>query len=77
MIVGFAVATSIGLAAAVHGGTAQVDSTTVVQPGDTLWSIASRRYPSDDIRSRIDQIEQMNGLSSPMIAVGETLHLPA
>jgi LysM repeat protein len=47
-----------------------------VQPGDSLWSIATARYPSDDPRERVDAIEQLNGLSGPTIVVGETLLLP-
>jgi LysM repeat protein len=69
-------ATSIGLAVVAHGGAAAVNSTVVVQPGDTLWSIASARYPSDDVRTRVDEIERMNGLKNPVIEAGETLHLP-
>jgi nucleoid-associated protein YgaU len=49
----------------------------VVQPGDTLWSIAAARYPGDDPRARVDQIERLNNLSSPAIEAGETLRLPA
>jgi LysM repeat protein len=49
----------------------------VVQPGDTLWSIASEHYPSDDVRVRIDDIERLNGLHSPVIEVGKTLKLPS
>ena len=48
----------------------------VVQPGDTLWSIASERYPSDDVRARVQDIEQANGLHGPTIEVGQTLKLP-
>jgi LysM repeat protein len=48
----------------------------VVQPGDTLWSIAAQRYPSDDVRARVDDIEQANGLHSPVIEAGELLKLP-
>jgi LysM repeat protein len=59
-----------------HGGSAPVISTTVVQPGDTLWSIASAHYPSDDVRVRVDDIERANGLHSPVIEVGQTLQLP-
>jgi LysM repeat protein len=49
----------------------------VVQPGDTLWSIAAQRYPTDDVRGRVDDIERANGLQSPVIEVGEILKLPA
>lgn len=71
-----AAAVSLGLAVVAHGGTASQDTTIVVQPGDTLWSIASQRYPSDDIRGRVLEIERANGLSDPMIEVGEALRLP-
>lgn len=72
-----ALTVSLGLAVVAHGGTAAVDSTVVVQPGDTLWSIAAEKYPSDDVRARVDDIERANGLTSPAIAAGEILHLPA
>lgn len=51
-------------------------STVVVQPGDTLWSIAAEHYPGDDVRDRVQDIESANGLASPQIEAGETLRLP-
>ena len=72
-----ALSVSLGLATVARGGTAAGDSTVVVQPGDTLWSIAAERYPSDDVRARVDEIEQANGLRGPSIEVGEILTLPA
>ena len=72
-----ALAVSLGLAVVAHGGSANAGSTIVVQPGDTLWSIATEHYPSDDVRARVQDIESANGLRSPMIEVGETLRLPA
>lgn len=68
-------AASVVLARAAAGGTAPVDRL-VVQPGDTLWSIAAARYPGDDPRERVDAIERLNGLSGPTIVTGETLLLP-
>jgi LysM repeat protein len=76
VVLGLTIAATVGLAVVAHGGSAQVDSTVVVQPGDTLWSIASARYPSDDVRVRVDDIERANGLRSPVIEVGQTLQLP-
>ncbi len=67
---------SVGFAAIVHGGAPHAQTAVVVQPGDTLWSIAASHYPSDDVRARVDDIEQANGLSSPAIEVGQTLRLP-
>jgi hypothetical protein len=64
------------LAVVAHGGTPHAGSTVVVQPGDTLWSIAANRYPADDVRVRVEDIERANNLSGPVIQVGETLLLP-
>ena len=66
---------AVGLAAAVHGDT-QPATTIIVQPGDTLWSIAAERYPADDVRVRVQDIEQANGLQGPRIEVGQSLKLP-
>jgi LysM repeat protein len=71
------VALSVVLAKVALGGGSQADVTVVVQPGDTLWAIAAAHYPSDDVRSRVDDIERANGLQSPVIQAGETLRLPA
>jgi LysM repeat protein len=71
-----ATAVSVSLAVVAHGGTAPQDATVVVQPGDTLWSIAAQHYPSDDLRARVVDIESANGLKSPVIEAGETLRLP-
>ena len=66
----------LGLALIAHGGSPAPDTTVVVQPGDTLWSIAASHYPADDVRVRVDDIEQANRLQSPVIEVGQTLRLP-
>jgi hypothetical protein len=72
-----AVATlALGLSKVALGDTPAVVTTVVVEPGDTLWGIAAARYPGDDIRVRIDEIERLNGLHSPQIGVGEVLQLP-
>jgi nucleoid-associated protein YgaU len=70
-------AVGLGLAVVAHGGTAPVYTEVVVQPGDTLWSIASEHYPSDDVRVRVEDIERLNGLQSPLLGVGQSLRLPA
>jgi nucleoid-associated protein YgaU len=69
------VALGFGLAVAAHGDT-RPSSTVVVQPGDTLWSIAAEHYPSDDVRIRVQDIEHANGLVGPQIEAGQTLRLP-
>jgi LysM repeat protein len=70
-----ALAVMLALSKVAQGGA--VAATVVVQPGDTLWTIAAVRYPADDTRARVDEIERMNDLTSPVIVVGETLRLPA
>ncbi len=69
-------AAGFGFAAVAHGGSPRPETTVVVQPGDTLWSIAAEHYPSDDPRVRVEDIERANGLSSPVIHTGQTLELP-
>jgi LysM repeat protein len=46
----------------------------VVQPGDTLWSIASS-LTDGDIRSFVDELVDLNGAAS--VDVGQRLVLPA
>ncbi len=70
------VAASVGFAVVAHGGTPRPEAKVVVQPGDTLWSIAAAHYPSDDVRARVEDIERANGLQGPTIEPGETLRLP-
>jgi nucleoid-associated protein YgaU len=67
---------SIGFALGARGDGPARYTTVVVQPGDTLWSIAAARYPGDDVRIRVQDIEQANGLAGPAIEVGQTLKLP-
>ena len=50
--------------------------TVSVRDGETLWGIASSRYPNADPRVKVAQIEQLNGLSGPMIEVGQQLKVP-
>jgi nucleoid-associated protein YgaU len=62
-----------------HGGgdlrLAGVDSV-VVQPGDTLWSIAGSLEGDDDVRGVVDAIQALNGLEGSDIAPGQVLILP-
>jgi LysM repeat protein len=60
------------------GGPVPVAADTVtVAPGETLWDIASSRYPGADPRQKVFEIEQLNGLSGPGIEAGQHLRLPA
>jgi nucleoid-associated protein YgaU len=48
--------------------------TVVVQPGDTLWSIAAAVAPDTDVRITVDQLVAING-DSPIVP-GQELELP-
>jgi nucleoid-associated protein YgaU len=48
----------------------------VVQPGDTLWSIASPVAGNGDVRATVAEIRRLNGLSSARLVPGQTLQLP-
>ena len=47
----------------------------VVQPADTLWSIASERYAGDP-RQGVWELQQRNHLAGTTIAPGQVLVLP-
>ena len=46
----------------------------VVQPGDTLWSIARRLQPEGDVRPLVDQLVDLNGGTD--LGVGQRLSIP-
>jgi LysM domain len=48
----------------------------VVRPGQTLWSIASAAEPAADPRVVIQEIMQVNALSSGVVVPGESLWVP-
>lgn len=45
----------------------------VVQPGDTLWSIAAALKPGGDVRDTVDRLAELNGGSA--LTVGQRLAL--
>lgn len=49
----------------------------VVQPGQTLWSIASRVTHGRDTGAMVDRIVALNGLDSGVIDLGQRLRVPA
>lgn len=49
----------------------------LVYAGDTLWGIASEHAPSEtNVRSYINELKALNGLSSSHIIEGQVLLLP-
>lgn len=53
---------------------AGVAATHVVQPGDTLWSIAAAAAPGVDVRITVDRLAELNGRGA--LVVGQRLLLP-
>ena len=50
--------------------------TVVVQPHDTLWSIATRAAPRRDPYAAVADIRRMNDLQGYVVHPGQTLKLP-
>jgi nucleoid-associated protein YgaU len=48
-------------------------STYVVQPGDTLWSIAQRLSPGEDPRPVVDALAEANGVRAGDLVQGQAL----
>jgi hypothetical protein len=49
----------------------------VVEPGQTLWSIAGQVAPGADRRDTIARIVELNGLPSTDVAAGARIAVPA
>ncbi|MGY2075193.1 LysM peptidoglycan-binding domain-containing protein [Blastococcus sp. SYSU DS0828] len=59
------------------GGLALMGTTkVVVEPGDTLWSIAGSAADGRDVRDVVVDIRQLNGLDTAAITPGQVLLLP-
>jgi LysM repeat protein len=48
----------------------------VVRPGQTLWSVAESADPRADTRQVIQQIVELNGLTSAVVLAGQRLWVP-
>ncbi len=60
-----------------YAATAQRYATVTVQPGDTLWSIASAHTnASADVQETIDAISAANHLQASLLQPGERLRIP-
>src|SRR5205085_1148315 len=48
-----------------------------VEPGQTLWQIASSVAPADDPRDTVDRIRDLNGLATTVLRAGQRLVVPS
>ena len=72
----------LGLAGRALGGSSQPDEAAprphvLVEPGETLWSIARGRVgPEADPRPYIQEVRELNALETSELRVGQRLELP-
>jgi hypothetical protein len=73
-VIGF---TAFGLGRASADGRAAHSSvvSVVVQPGESLWTIAQRTTPHADPRDVVDRIKALNHLANADVEAGQTLRL--
>jgi nucleoid-associated protein YgaU len=57
------------------GVSAPATTSVVVQPGDTLWSIAAAVAPDRDVRVTVDRLVALNGGAA--LVPGQVLQIPA
>ncbi len=58
-----------------YGSGPAVSDRVVVEPGDTVWSIAAAHYKGDP-RPHVEAILQANRLTTPLLKPGQALQLP-
>lgn len=51
-------------------------STVVVQPGESLWDVATRVRPQEDPRAAVADLQRSNDLPTSVVHPGERLLLP-
>lgn len=52
-------------------------TTVLVEPGDSLWSIALEVAPSADPRDVVDEIVRLNALGSSTVTAGQRIAIPS
>jgi hypothetical protein len=80
LIAVFAVGSPVALAVAESEAPGPPDDTGpayVVEPGDTLWSIATRSAPDRDPREVVHLIVELNDLDTVSLVPGQRISLPA
>lgn len=66
---------SLGHVAGSQAAGATAGTTVVVQPGDTLWSIAARVAPDRDPRALVSQLRALNHLPDASVQTGDRLRV--
>jgi nucleoid-associated protein YgaU len=77
LALGVALAAVLGAAVDGGGGLRLAgESTVVVQPGDTVWGIASSVSGDEDVRAVVYEIQHLNHLGDAPLVPGQILRLP-
>lgn len=76
VLVAFAVALGARAAVAAGDGDVRIDRH-VVQPGETMWSIAeSSRGAGESVQDQVRELVRVNGLSGAHLTAGQELVVP-
>ena len=59
-----------------EAGTPEPTRVVVVNPGDTLWDIASAAAPDGDVRAMVNRIIKLNALDGGLVDAGQRLMVP-
>ncbi len=65
------------VADAASASSGPVTAIVVVQPGDSVWSIARDLDPAADPRAMVERIRELNGLDDAVVVPGQALVIPA
>ena len=77
LLVAFSLGQQATQAAGVAGsGAAPQLEQIIVQPGESLWTVAQRVAPDNDPREVVAQIRRLNNLRGSQVQVGQHLLLP-
>lgn len=72
----FSIAGHSASSQATDGPAVAATTTVVVQPGQTLWSVARTLSPDTDVRETVARIQELNGLTGASVKPGQSLIVP-
>lgn len=78
LLIAIAVVFALLLTSGVHAeGEALATGIHVVQPGESLWTIASgMTAPGEDLRAAVGELRRLNGLEGSGLTAGHRLRIP-
>lgn len=76
LVMVLAAAMAVAASSRSQAGSPPEPAVVVVQPHDTLWSVAARHLPSRDPYGMIEEIRRLNGLTGHTIHPGQQLLVP-